>query len=261
MSRGNDWGWGSARVLGLLAAFCVVALAWTRCELAAAEPMVDVRMLQRRAVWPANAAALAVGFATYGAFVLIPRLVQVPASTGYGIGASASASGLFVLPYSVATLVCGALSGVVSRRWGPRTTLVAGALAAFAGYSELAFRHDSPVPVYLGSALLGCGTGLIVSAIATVVVHGVRREQTGVAVGVNAIMRTIGGAFGGQAAAAILGVGGGTAAPPPESRFTLAFCMSAGAALAVLAAAVAMVRGSGHVPPTGGVAAAAAATT
>jgi MFS family permease len=218
--------------------------------------MVDVRLLLRRAVWPANAAALSVGFATYGAFVLIPRFVQIPEATGYGLGASASASGLFVLPYSVATLVFGTLSGVVSRRWGPRTTLIAGAVAAFSGYAQLGFLHGSPLDVLVGSSLLGCGTGLIVSSIATVVVHGVGSGQTGVALGVNAIMRTIGGAFGGQVAAAMLNAGGRSAATPPESRFTLAFCMSAAAALAVLAAA-AMVRGGGRVPPDTGLVAAA----
>ena len=45
-----------------------------------------------------NLTALAIGFAMFGSFVLIPQLVQTPPVAGYGFGASVTASGLFLWP-------------------------------------------------------------------------------------------------------------------------------------------------------------------
>ena len=56
----------------------------------------------------------------------------------------------------------------------------------------------------LASAILGLGIGLAFAAMANLVVDAVPQEMTGVASGVNTIVRSIGGAIGGQAAAAIL---------------------------------------------------------
>jgi len=56
----------------------------------------------------------------------------------------------------------------------------------------------------IAAGLLGIGIGLSFSAMANLIVENVRREQTGVATGMNAVTRTLGGAFGGQLAATLL---------------------------------------------------------
>src|SRR5947199_164601 len=44
ISEGASWGWGSPRVVALLAATAVFAALWVRNEQRAAEPLVDIRM-------------------------------------------------------------------------------------------------------------------------------------------------------------------------------------------------------------------------
>ena len=88
VSEGNNWGWGSAPVIGLFAAAVVLAVVWVRFELRVPQPLVDIAMMRKRAVLTTNLAGLLVGFGMFGSFILIPQLVQTPESTGYGFGAS-----------------------------------------------------------------------------------------------------------------------------------------------------------------------------
>jgi len=50
VSKGAEWGWGSARVLGLLAGSAVLFALWGRWELRTRSPLVDLRVTARPAV-------------------------------------------------------------------------------------------------------------------------------------------------------------------------------------------------------------------
>jgi len=75
-------------------------------------------------------------------------------------------------------------------------------------------------------------------------VQNVRPEQTGVATGMNAVTRTLGGAFGGQLAATLLASNLGFAGHPTSTGFTLAFLMCLIALAGALAFAFAVPRRS-----------------
>src|SRR3954451_18589560 len=60
---------------------------------------------------------------------------------------------------------------------------------------------------------------------ANLIVQNVRQEQTGVATGMNAVTRTLGGAFGGQLAATLLASELGAGGLPTSTGFTLSFMM------------------------------------
>ena len=65
-----------------------------------------------------------------------------------------------------------------------------------ASYLILAFAHTQPWEIYLASTLLGVGLGLAFSAMSNLIVQAVPPSQTGVASGMNANIRTIGGRSG-----------------------------------------------------------------
>src|SRR3954452_7520854 len=111
ITQTSTWGWGSPKTLGLLALGAVVILAWIREELRSREPLVDMRMMAIRGVWTTNAVAFLIGIGMYSSFILLPELVQEPVSTGYGFGASVTASGLFLLPSTIAIVVVGQMAG------------------------------------------------------------------------------------------------------------------------------------------------------
>jgi MFS family permease len=221
----STWGWGSPKTLGLLAVGILVILAWVREELRSREPLVDMRMMAIRGVWTTNTVAFLIGVGMYSSFILLPEFVQEPASTGYGFGASVTVAGLFLLPATIAIVVVGQMAGVLERRIGSRGSLIGGAAFALASYALLVIDRSQELDVYLAAGLLGIGIGLSFSAMANLIVQNVRQEQTGVATGMNAVTRTLGGAFGGQLAATLLASNLGAGGLPTSSGFTLSFLM------------------------------------
>ena len=237
VSEGNARGWASPEILALFATALIVSGGWVWFELRTRDPLVDLRVMRERAMWTVNLAAFAVGFAMFGSYILIPQLVQTPSSHGYGFGASVTLSGIYLLPSALLMLFAGPLSGRISVRHGSRRPLMLGAVAAGVSYFSLAALHSQPWQILVASAILGLGIGLAFAAMANLVVDAVPQEMTGVASGVNTIVRSIGGAIGGQAAAAILTASTGAGGFPTIDGYTGAFLMSGFAALVAFGAA------------------------
>ena len=149
-------------------------------------------------------------------------------------------AGLFLLPATIAIMVVGQMAGALERRIGSRGSLIGGALFALACYVLLVANRSQELEIYVAAGLLGIGIGLSFSAMANLIVQNARQDQTGVATGMNAVTRTLGGAFGGQLAATLLASNLGAGGLPTSSGFTLSFlmCLIALAAASVFAVCV-----------------------
>jgi EmrB/QacA subfamily drug resistance transporter len=241
VSQTSSWGWGSARTLGLIALGLALLAAWVRAELAARDPLVDMRVMRRRGVWTTNVVALLLGFGMFGSFILIPQLAELPVRTGFGFGEDVTGAGLLLLPSTVMMLLVGPLAGRLERRFGSKPPLLVGCASAAGAFTVFALAHAHRWEIAVGSALLGIGIGLAFAAMANIIVQAVPADQTGVATGMNTIMRTIGGALGGQIAATLLtGHVAAATGLPAESAFTLAFGVSAVALVVAVLAGLAI---------------------
>ena len=150
ISEGSAWGWGDARIIGLLAAAVALLGLWIGNEHRAREPLVDMTMMRMRGVWTVNAAAFLVGAGMYSSFILIPQFSETPASAGYGFGASVTQAGLFLLPATVMMLLVSPLAGRLANRVGSRVPLILGSLATCLAFGFLAAAHDQRWELYVG---------------------------------------------------------------------------------------------------------------
>ena len=236
VSEGNSWGWTSTPFLGLFVAALGLLTYWVRFEYRHPAPLVDMRMMRGRAVFTTNLTALLVGFGMFGSYILIPQFVQVDPAAGFGFGASVTAAGLFMLPSALVMLFAGPISGWMGSNAGSKLPLLIGTTLASAAFLLLAVWHDTHLPIYIGTTMMGLGIGFAFAAMANLIVEAVDQSQTGVATGMNTIMRTIGGAIGGQVAASIVAGHVSASGLPEESGYTIAFAMSAvGVGLAICA--------------------------
>jgi EmrB/QacA subfamily drug resistance transporter len=228
LSEAPNWGWGSGRVLGLLAAGFVLALVWVFAELRATTPLIDMTMMRQKGVWTNNLVALLIGMGMYATFAFLPEFVQTPSVAGYGFGASITRSGLLLLPSTVTMFVTGMFVGRLTRRLGGKVLVIAGCLGGAVAMAILAFAHSHEWQIYLSTALMGIGFGLAFSAMSALVVATVPATQTGVASGMNANIRTIGGSIGSAAMASIVTSHLAASGLPKEVGYTTGFAALAG---------------------------------
>jgi MFS family permease len=175
VSEGPAWGWGSSKVLGLIAAALVLIAAWIRVESKSSQPLIDMKMMRVPAVWTNNLVAFLFGVGMYSVFAFLPE---------------------FLLPQTAMMSIFGLLTGRVAARIGSKFAVLIGSVISCSGYAMLALAHSHPWEIYVVGSLLGVGMGLAFSAMSNLIVQAVPASQTGVASGMNANIRTIGGAVG-----------------------------------------------------------------
>ncbi|MWA00423.1 MFS transporter [Actinomadura sp. LD22] len=246
ISEGNDWGWSSGGVIGLFAAAAVLCALWIVIERRVREPLVRLNLLVGPKSLSANLSSTLLGFSMFAAFTLISGFVQSPSGkVGYGLDGSVLDVGLYMLPSTFTMLFASAMSGAIARRIGPAYTLALGSVFAGLSYTWLALSNSHGYDMLAFSAIQGIGFGVAYAALGTLAVQHVPMDQSGIASGINSLVRTTGGSVAGAVTASILAgkVIAGTEVPALGAYELCFWIVAAGA---VLAAAVAVVHGVRH---------------
>jgi len=236
LSQAPKWGWTSPEVLGLIAAAAVLLAVWVWVENREEVPLIDMRMMRLRGVWTVNLVALLVGFCMYAMFGFLPQFLQTPESTGYGLGATTAVSGYLILPHAVASFVCGLAAAPLARRIGAKGVVVLGGVVGAVGIATLVLMHDAHWQILVVNAVMGFGMGVIFSSLAPLILSAVPAHQSGVASGMNANIRTIGGCIGTAVMSTIVTSHTAATGLPEESAYMTGFVVLA---VVMLLAAVA----------------------
>jgi EmrB/QacA subfamily drug resistance transporter len=238
VSEAPTWGWGSTKVIGLIVLAVVVGVLWVVVELRSREPLIDMHMMRIPAVWTNNLVAFLFGIGLFSAIGFLPQFLQTPTSTGYGFGASIIQSGLYLLPLMITMFIFGIASGRIASRFGSKWAVIVGSIFSLVAYLMLAFAHTQPWEIYAATSLLGVGLGLAFSAMSNLIVQAVPPAQTGVASGMNANIRTIGGAVGAAVMSSIVTSTLLHSGYPAAQGYTDGFAFLAGATVVGIAAAL-----------------------
>nr|WP_278249529.1 MFS transporter [Nocardioides sp. IC4_145] len=181
-----------------------------------------------------NVAAVAIGFGMMAQAIVVPQLLQLPEATGYGLGQSILAAGLWMAPGGLVMMLFAPVSGRLIATIGARITLMIGAAVLGAGYLVAYVLMDAPWQLLLVSCILSAGVGIGYAAMPTLILDAVPPREAGAAVGLNALMRSVGTTV----SAAVMGtlltsnttpMGGGFEIPT-EGAFRLCFLVGAIAA-------------------------------
>jgi MFS family permease len=234
ISKGGDWGWSSGITLGLFAAAPLVFVLWGVMELRVREPLVDLRSTARRQVLLTNLASITVGLAFYAATLVLPQLLQLPRSTGYGLGQSMVVAGMCVAPMGLAMMLVSSLSARISAARGPKVSLMAGLVILAVAYLAGTALMGAVWQVVVTAVLIGAGIGIAYSAMPALIIGAVPPSESGAANGLNTLMRSIGT----STSSAVVGVVlarmsvplGGTGVPT-QGGFRVSFLIAAAAAL------------------------------
>ena len=243
ISEGSTWDWGNWKTIGLLVLGGVALIVFVIVELRVKEPLIDVRLFKFRGVWTAHAVALVFGFAMFGVFIIIPTLLELPKVAGGLFGKTVTEAGLFLLPTVLAMIVFAPVAGILIRKIGPKTPMLAGGVFLTIAFIIPAISHKDLWEVLVSGILTGAGIGLALAALSNAIIESVPATQTGEAVSANTVLRTIGSSIGTAIIAAIISSNSMTTplgAIPLDKGFTIGFWVCAGVGVvAILGALVA----------------------
>src|SRR3984885_14915423 len=229
--EGNAWGWGSARLISLLAVAAVGLTSFVVIELRSSAPMVDFNFFRSRTFLGTNLVAFIISFAMLAQFFFLALYMQNI------LHYSPLQTGVRFLPATAVIIVMGPLAGRLTDRIGAKIPMVLGLLTvALALFIQSRLTIHSGYGLLLpGFILMGLGMGLTMSPMSTAAMNAVDRTKAGVASGVLSMSRMVGGTFGVAVTGALLTVIGtskineGLPHVPAATRSTLASALGAGA--------------------------------
>lgn len=235
VSRGTTWGWADPRTVAGIIGGITMLIAWGWYELRQDDPLVDLRTTVRVPILLTNLSAVAVGFGMLAQSIVLPQLLQLPVSSGFGLGQSLLATGLWLAPGGLMMMLFAPLSGRLIDGAGAKTALALGATVIGVGYLTSLLLMDAPWQLLLASCISTAGVGIGFAAMPSLILDAAPRREAAAAVGLNGVMRSIGTTL----AAAVMGTVL-TSSPvaidgnmvPPQEAFQLCFLIGATAAFA-----------------------------
>ena len=192
--NGNQYGWTSARTLGLLGLAIVLLATFVAIEARVSAPLMPLGLFKRRNIAFANITGIFWAAAMFAWFFLSALYLQLV------LGYSPLKVGLAFLP---ANLIMGALSITLSARlvmqYGVRKPLAAGLVLAGTGlllFVRAPVHGSFLVDVLPSMILLGIGAGIAFNPVLFAAMSDVSPEESGLASGVVNTAFMMGGALG-----------------------------------------------------------------
>jgi EmrB/QacA subfamily drug resistance transporter len=186
-------GWGSTKIISLLALSVALLGAFVAIELRSKAPLVPFRIFRLRTLTGANVVGILLGASLFSMFFFISLYMQQV------LGYSPIHAGLSYLPLAITIIIAAGLGGQLVTRFGFKVILAGGMLLIALGlawFSRISvdggFISDILGPSLL--AAIGLGLGFVTSTIAAV--SGVEEHEQGLASGLINTSQQIGGALG-----------------------------------------------------------------
>ena len=195
---GVDFPWLSWQIIGLFLLSLVSWLLFLRYELAAADPVLDLKLFNNPVFTVSNIVGFLMSLGMFGALMFLPLFLQGV------LGVSPTSSGNTMLPMMIAMMTASIVAGRYATRFSFRTMYVTGmSLMTLALYLLSTLSASSTqLAAALYIILLGIGIGVIMPVITIAVQSAFGAEMRGMATAATQFFRSIGATLGGT----VLGV-------------------------------------------------------
>ena len=190
--QGNQKGWGSGEIVGLLAGAMVLLIVFLIAERVQKRPMLDLSLFRRPAFTGASLTAFTLSSSFFAMFLYLTLYIQDV------LGYSPIQAGLRFLPTTLLSFAVAPIAGRLSVRVPVRLLLGTGLLLIGIGLVAMtAVDAASHWTVLIpGFVLAGAGVGLVNPPLASTAIGVVPHERSGMASGINSTFRQVGIATG-----------------------------------------------------------------
>jgi EmrB/QacA subfamily drug resistance transporter len=190
---GSRYDWVSPQVIGLLTWAAACLIVFTYAELRTDEPLLPMSLFRNRIFAVAALVTFISGIAMMGSFFYIPLFVQGV------IGASATNSGIVLMPMMIAMAIASAISGQLMSRLGRYRIqgIVGLALMVFGAFFLAQLDVDSTRrDVTFAMIFFGIGLGTSMPLFMLAVQNAVPYRFMGISTSTMQFLRSVGGTFG-----------------------------------------------------------------
>ncbi|MEV7286794.1 MDR family MFS transporter [Streptomyces sp. NPDC093252] len=190
---GTEYAWTSARIMELTGIGVAALVGFVFWQTKAAEPILPLHIFRSRNFTLMSVIGFVTGFVMFGATLFLPLYQQSVQ------GASATNSGLLLLPMLGAMLVTSMVAGRVTTNTGRYKVFpLAGGVLMVAGLFLLAQMDTGTSRLTSGvyMAVLGLGMGCLMQITMLVAQNSVEMKDMGVASSSATLFRTLGSSFG-----------------------------------------------------------------
>ena len=248
VTEGPSLGWLSPWEFALLVPGAVLTFFFFVFESKRANPLMHLGLLRIRNVLVANLVGMVSGVIMFLLFFAVVYYSQLP--TPFGLNLDIVAAGLTLAPSTVGMLIGGIASGRSVGRVGPKPVLLVGSGVLALGLLSLIFFRSDANYVALDMFMALFGVVSIIVPIVNMVTTSLPKENVAVGLGMNTMLRNLGGAIGPVVATTIMasytnpyfvtvkGVSVPVAELPSASAFNIIFAV--GIALTILVVAISL---------------------
>ncbi|WP_327430640.1 MDR family MFS transporter [Streptomyces sp. NBC_01236] len=190
---GTEYAWGSARIMELIGIGVASLVGFVFWQTKAAAPIMPLHIFRSRNFTLMSVIGFITGFVMFGAVLFLPLYQQSVQ------GASATNSGLLLLPMLGAMLAVSMVAGRVTTNSGRYKVFpLAGSVLMIVGLFLLAQMDTGTTRLTSGlyMAVLGAGMGCLMQITMLVAQNSVEMKDMGVASSSTTLFRTLGSSFG-----------------------------------------------------------------
>lgn len=198
---GTEYPWGSPAIVGLGVGGTILMGLFVLREHYAREPILPLRLFRNRVFNLTSGAGFILGLCMLGGTIFLPLFLQV------STGASATNSGLLLMPMTAGVVTMSITSGQLITRTGRYKFWPVVGTVFMAGGMLLLSRMDvstSRLQSSLFMLVLGLGLGMVMQVLVIALQNAVEQRDLGIATSTNTFFRSLGGAFGSALFGAIL---------------------------------------------------------
>lgn len=190
--QGQDWGWGSVRIVGLFSLSIISLVLLYREETRSVEPIIPFQLFLNRDFLAGSVANFLGQVFVWSAFFLIPLyLFNARGLDGYKVG-------LMMLPITVSMMIFSPLSGRLIDKFGAYSPMLIGS-ALFVASALIQAFFDMITPIVLISiafVIMGIAWAFMLSSASKEALSSIPTKFAGVASGAEITVLSFGGAVG-----------------------------------------------------------------
>ncbi|MDG7013993.1 MAG: MFS transporter [Nitrososphaerota archaeon] len=202
LTEGPYEGWYSTYGLAALAAGIALTAGFFVAESRRSNPLIQLSLLRIRNVLVANGIGIISGIGLFMLFFAVTFYAEDPKPLGLGL--DPISAGLTIGPAAVLMLIAGPLIGRLVTKAGPKPALVTGGAVAIVGFSLFIFNRATATDVVIATSVSMVGAVAVIIPIVNMISVSLPRETVATGLGLNTMLRNIGGAIGPVVATSIM---------------------------------------------------------